>query len=127
MEMMHHAISWFEIPVTDFERARKFYSAIYDFEMPVSEMGANKMGFFLFDMQKQGIGGSIVQGEGYSPSRDGCKIYLNGGRDLQVVLNRVEAAGGQIIMQKTQISEDIGYFAIFVDTEGNLINLHSRA
>ena len=127
MEMIHHAVNWFEIPVVDFERARKFYSVIYDYDMPISEMGSNKMGFFLFDMQKQGIGGAIVQGDGYSPSRDGCKIYLNGGNDLQVVLDRVESAGGKIILSKTLITDDIGYFAIFMDTEGNMINLHSRS
>jgi len=125
MEMLHNAINWFEIPVNDFNRAKKFYSRIYDFEMPEMVMGNTRMGFLLFEQEKGGIGGAIVEGLEYVPSRDGIKLYLNGGNDLQTVLGRVEKAGGKIIMQKTQITPEYGYFANFEDTEGNWISLHS--
>ena len=124
MEQLKSAINWFEIPATDFDRAVRFYSEIYDFEMPTRDMGHIKMGFFQHE-QGTGIGGSLVFGEGYTPSVDGVKIYLNGGADLSTVLARVTAAGGSIIMQKTEISPDIGYFAIIDDTEGNRVHLHS--
>lgn len=125
MEMLEHAISWFEIPVSDFDRAKKFYSAIYDYEMPEMQMGPNRMGFLLSDMEKGGIGGAIVQGEGLVPSHEGPKVYLNGGADLNTVLNRVEAAGGKVILPKTMITEEYGFFAIFTDSENNLMHLHS--
>jgi predicted enzyme related to lactoylglutathione lyase len=128
VEMMHNAVNWFEIPVADFDRAKNFYSAIYDYEMPEMMMGPNRMGFLLYDMQKGGIGGAIQKGDDYQPSASGgVRIYLNGGADLNVVLNRVEKAGGKIMLAKTQITPDLGYFATFEDTEGNHISLHSMA
>lgn len=124
MEHLKSAINWFEIPAIDFDRAVKFYSYIYNFEMPTRDMGHMKMGFFQHE-QGAGIGGSVIFGEGDKPSVDGAKIYLNGGADLNQVLERVEAAGGKVIMTKTEIAPEIGYFAIFDDSEGNRIYLHS--
>jgi len=125
--MLKNAIGWFEIPVTDFERAKNFYSAIYDYQMPEQMMGPNRMGFLLYDMQNQGIGGAIVQGIHYQPSADGPKVYLNGGADLNTVLNRVEAAGGKVLFPKTEVAPGMGYFASFMDTEGNIVSLTSMA
>jgi len=124
MEELKSAINWFEIPATDFDRAVRFYSDIYAFDMPTRDMGHIKMGFFQHQ-QGAGIGGSVVSGEGYVPSVDGSKIYLNAGVDLSTVLDRVTDAGGTIVMGKTQIAPEIGYFAIIDDTEGNRIYLHS--
>lgn len=125
MEMTTNAISWFEIPVEDFDRAREFYSKIFDFEMPTMPMGPVTMGFLLHDREK-GVGGAIVKGEG-TPSPHGPQVYLNGGVDLQVVLDRVEGAGGHIAVPKTDIGQGFGFFAFFTDTEGNRIGLHSMA
>lgn len=124
MEMVTNAINWFEIPVDDFERARTFYSAIFDYEMPSQQMGPFQMGFFLSD-QGQGVGGAIVKGDPYKPGPGGAIVYLNGGNDLSVVLGRVEDAGGKLQVPKTQITPDLGYYAMFVDTEGNNVALHS--
>ena len=124
MEKLKSAINWFEIPATDFDRAVRFYSEIYASDMPTRDMGHIKMGFFQHQ-QGDGIGGSVVSGEGYIPSVDGSKIYLNAGLDLSTVLDRVTDAGGTVVMGKTQISPEIGYFAIIDDTEGNRIYLHS--
>jgi len=88
-------------------------------------MGPQQMGFLLFDQPGGGIGGAIVKGEGYVPSNLGAKVYLNAGTDLNVVLNKVENAGGRIVTPKMQITPELGHFAIFEDTEGNLISLHS--
>lgn len=124
MEMVTNALNWFEIPVADFERARGFYSAIFDFEMPTMPMGANLMGFLLHE-QGKGVGGAIIQGEGYVPSGDGTLVYLNGGDNLSAVLDRVEAAGGRVVLPKGQVTPEIGYIAIFIDIEGNRVGLHS--
>ena len=124
MEKLKSAINWFEIPATDFERAVRFYSEIYAFDMPTRDMGHIKMGFFQHETGA-GTGGAVVAGDGCIPSQAGSRPYLNGGPDLLTVLNRVEAAGGTVVLGKKQITPEIGYFAIIVDTEGNRIYLHT--
>lgn len=124
MEQVIHALNWFELPVTDFGRAKAFYSAIFDYEMPEMTIGEALMGMLPFADEKS-VGGAIVQMEGYKPSAQGTLVYLNGGNDLSVVLGRIEAAGGTVLVEKTQITEEIGYCAFFLDTEGNKVGLHS--
>ena len=125
-----NALNWFEIPVKDFDRAKKFYEIIFHFQMPESVMGPARMGFFLYDFKAGKVGGAIVHNpELYSPSSNGSLIYLNCQPDLQVVLERVEAAGGEVIKQKTLISpeQNLGYWALILDSEGNRVALHSMA
>jgi predicted enzyme related to lactoylglutathione lyase len=124
VEMVTNALNWIEIPVTDFERAKSFYNRIFDYEMPQQPMGANLLGFLPFDFGK-GVGGAIVLGEGYVPSSEGSLVYLNGGADLTTVLERVEPAGGRVVLGKTEIPRGLGFFAIFTDSEGNRLALHS--
>lgn len=124
---MKHAISWFEIPATDINRAQKFYEAVFQFQMQSMDFGDTKMRMFPIDDPMEGIGGTLIDSGGFhKPSAtDGPLIYLNGNPDLQVFLDRVEAAGGKVIMPKTLISDDYGYMGYFLDTEGNRIALHS--
>lgn len=118
-----HMLNWFEIPVTDFDRARTFYETIFDITMDTNEMQGYKMAFFpSFDNK---ISGAICFGEGYIPSGAGSLIYLNANPDVNLVLDRAAHAGGKIIVTKTMISPDAGYYAFIVDTEGNRIALHS--
>lgn len=123
MDTIKNSLNWFEIPVLDFERARKFYSKIYDFDMPSMQMGSDQLGFF--PVQPKYVGGAIIYGEGLKPSKNGSLIYLNGGEDLNVVCDRIEQAGGELLQGKTQIAPEHGYFALFLDTEGNRVALHS--
>ena len=124
MEMVKNSLNWFEIPVADFDRARKFYGSILVFDMPEFTMGQNRMGFFLME-QGVGVGGAIVSGPGYTPSDKGTLVYLNGGSDLSTVLNRIGKAGGTVAVPKTIINDELGYFAVFKDSEGNRVALHS--
>jgi predicted enzyme related to lactoylglutathione lyase len=124
MEMNRHALNWAEIPVADFERARRFYGTIFDFEMPQMTAGGNTLGFLLFE-QGQGVGAAIVHGEGHVPSAQGSLVYLSAGRDLAVVLGRVVRAGGVVLRGKTEIGPKLGHYALFRDTEGNRVGLHS--
>lgn len=123
---MKNAISWFEIPSTDLDRATKFYEAIFGVSMIVMDMGDIKMRMFPLD-DMMGVGGAIVDSGGFhKPSAtDGPLIYLNGNPDVQKVLDKVEKAGGKIIVPKTEISPEYGFMAVFIDTEGNRIGLHS--
>ena len=116
-------ITIFEIPASDFERAVTFYQTILDMEVMTMDMQGNKMG--IFPGEEQSVTGIILQGEGYVPSADGVVIYFDGGNDLQMILDRIEVAGGQVIVPKTFIDEENGYFAMFMDTEGNRLGLHS--
>ena len=120
---MANAINWFEIPASNFERAKKFYSTILKAELHVEKMMGVEMAFF--PMEENGVGGAICKGENYKPSADGTVPYLNGGKDLTAILNRVESAGGKVIMPKTKITDEIGHMAFFFDSEGNKIALHS--
>ncbi|TND09273.1 MAG: lactoylglutathione lyase family protein [Bacteroidetes bacterium] len=120
---MKNLINWFEIPAKDFDRAVKFYKSVLDVEIHEAEMFGSKMGFFPSDGKH--VSGAIVKGEDYAPSMEGVTIYLNAGDDLQPVLDKVESNKGKVIVPKTQISPEMGYFAMFIDTEGNKLALHS--
>lgn len=118
-----NTISWFEIPVIGFHRAKKFYEFVLGITIAEQEMNGMLMGF-LGD-SSQGVTGAIVKHEWYTPAEHGVLIYLNGGDDLGPMLARAEAAGASVVIPKTKVSDDIGYMAVFKDTEGNRIALHS--
>ena len=122
-----NAISWFEIPATDLSRAQKFYETIFDTSLMALDLPNIKMRMFPLENPMTGVGGAIVLSAGfYNPSAtDGPLIYLNANPDVQNVLDKIEAAGGKIMVPKTEISPDYGHMAVFIDTEGNRIALHS--
>ncbi|MFK8046362.1 MAG: VOC family protein [Crocinitomicaceae bacterium] len=116
-------VSWFEIPSLNFQQSVSFYNFIFDIEMEQNVTDSNSMAFFPV---KNGIGGAVISGVGSVPSDSGPLIYLNAGNDLNDVLNKIEPAGGRVIMKKTLISESDGFFAIFIDCQGNKLALHSK-
>ena len=120
---MKNLISIFEIPAADFSRAVKFYQAILDISIEEVNMDGVLMG--LFPSNDQSVSGAVIKGNDYKPSANGVIIYFNGGDNLQVVLDRIEANRGKIVVPKTQISPEIGFYALFIDTEGNKLGLHS--
>lgn len=124
---MDNAISWFEIPATDIDRAQKFYESIFQIKMNALDVPSMKMRMFPLDDPMKGVGGTLVDSGGFhKPSAtEGPLLYLNGNPDVQIILSRVEAAGGKIMMPKTEISPEYGYMGVFLDTEGNRIALHS--
>jgi hypothetical protein len=124
-KVMKNAISWFEIPALDLERAKKFYGDIFQAEMEDFEMGEFKMVCFPGSMSGEGVGGALLQNEFYEPRDNGVLIYLNAEPDIQAVIDRIEPAGGSVQIPRTQISPEIGYMSVFTDTEGNRIALHS--
>jgi len=124
---MKHAISWFEIPSVDLDRATTFYESIFNVRLFPMDLAQIRMRMFPVEDQATSIGGAVVHAEGfYEPSSTaGPLIYLNGNPDVQNVLDRVEAAGGKIVVPKTEISPEYGFMAVFIDSEGNRIGLHS--
>jgi uncharacterized protein len=124
---MKNAISWFEIPSLDIERATLFYETIFDTKLIPMDMVQLKMRMFPIEDPLTSIGGAIVHAKGfYEPSSTaGPLVYLNGNPDVQIILDRVEAAGGKVVVPKTLISDVNGHMGVFIDTEGNRIALHS--
>ena len=125
MTSKDNSLNWFEIPATDIKRATKFYETIFSIEMPQMEMGGS-MAFFPADMENGKVGGAVVQSDMHKPSTDGSVIYLNANPDLDVALGKVEKAGGKIVMPKTKITDEIGFMAFFIDSEGNKVGMHSN-
>jgi uncharacterized protein len=119
-----NALNWFEIPVTNFPRAKQFYEVVFGKPIQEMAMGPTLMGFLPHE-QSVGVGGAIVLADEFVPSKQGSLIYLNVGDDLAPALARVVSAGGQVAVPKTEIGNDFGFFAHFIDTEGNKIGLHS--
>ena len=116
-------ITWFEIPVLNFERAKIFYEQILKKKIHTYNLNGIQHGFW--EHSKSTIGGALVKDE-LKPSKEGVLVYLNGGKDLSFILKRVEQAGGKVLLEKTQISTEIGFMAKFEDTEGNVLALHSK-
>jgi predicted enzyme related to lactoylglutathione lyase len=122
-DMKSH-ISIFEIPATEISRAVDFYQTILNIKIEKMDMPGMQMGIFPYEGYT--ATGVIIEAEGYKPSADGVTIYLNGGDDLQVILGKVENNGGKILVPKTLHADESGYFALFLDSEGNKIGLHSQ-
>jgi uncharacterized protein len=124
---MNNAISWFEIPTADIDRAATFYETIFGIKLNPLDLPNIKMRMFPLDDMMTQVGGALVKSDGFhKPSAtDGPLVYLNGNPDLQNVLDKVEPAGGKIMVPKTVISPEYGSMAVFIDTEGNRIALHS--
>ena len=124
---MQNAISWFEIPTTDINRAQQFYETIFGITMMPMDMPNIKMRMFPLDDMMTQVGGALVDSGGFhkASATDGPLIYLNANPDVQNILDKVVAAGGSIMVPKTEISPDYGFMAVFMDTEGNRVALHS--
>lgn len=120
---MAHALNWFEIPVSNFARAKSFYEKVMGTTIETMEMGPVTMGMLSTD--QDAVGGAIVYGDGGSPSTNGTLVYLNGGDDLAPMLARALQAGGAVLVPKTEIGNGFGFFAHFSDSEGNKVGLHS--
>lgn len=116
-------ISIVEISITDFTRAVTFYQEILDVTIEEIEMDGNKMG--ILPNEEGTVNVVLVKGNDYKPTADGTILYLNAGKNLQPILDKIEKHGGQVILPKTEISPEMGYFALFIDTEGNKLGLHS--
>ncbi len=120
---MKSYVSIFEIPALEIERAISFYENILSIEIELMDFESMKIGVLPFENQI--VNGVIVQSAGIKPSANGVTLYLNAGNDLQPVLDKVLENGGQIIQPKTPHADESGFFAIFLDSEGNRMGLHS--
>ena len=127
MDTTTNSMNWFEIPVRDMARAKHFYQVIFSIHMDEMEMMGMTMAGFPGEPGSGKVSGALVQSENHIPSADGAVLYMNANPDMTTVLEKIEQAGGHIVMPKTVITPEIGYMAFFIDTEGNKVGLHSQA
>ena len=122
--MPSHAnpVNWFEIPVTDMARAKKFYETVLAVEITDSEMGPNKMGWFPMEMGAAGAAGTLIQGDAYTPSHDGSLVYIHVDA-IDPTLDAINSNGGKTLVPRMGIGQH-GFIAHFEDTEGNRVALH---
>ncbi len=122
-----NSVAWFEIPVTSMERAMKFYETVFDIKLDRHILGPADMAWFPWVEGGKGSGGTLMKNDWYKPSQEGALLYFTAlSGDLNNEVSRVEQAGGKIIVPRRQISEEYGYMAVVLDTEGNRIAIHSR-
>jgi predicted enzyme related to lactoylglutathione lyase len=123
---MNNVATWFEIPVTDLQRAKVFYQNVLQSTFKDEAMGDFQLA--IFEAEQGAVSGMLVKGEHYQPSQTGAVVYFNGGEDLSGSLDRVIQHGGSVLMPKTPIHDgDCGYFAMFLDSEGNRVGLYSAS
>lgn len=126
---MKNAINWFEIYTSDFNRAKKFYTAVFQCELTDMHVNSDRhpeMQYATFPSAENGTGasGALVHMSQVKPGNGGTLIYF-ASEEINAELNRVEAAGGKILRSKLHIG-DFGFIALIEDTEGNTIGLHAR-
>jgi len=121
---MKNPVNYFEIPVTNLNRAVEFYSSVFDFQFEPSILDGNEMAFFPFYDGESGITGALAKGESYLPGKQGVRIYFSSD-NIEETLQKVLLAGGKILYPLTSIGE-WGSVAEFEDSEGNCIALHSN-
>lgn len=124
-----NVLTWFEIPVTDIDRAKKFYETILDIEMVKRTDGNDEAVFFPFNPNvvqatSGRVTGVLSKTVRNNPSNNGTVVYINASPSIQTVLDKVEKAGGKVIAPKIQISA--GFIAIIIDSEGNKVGLHAE-
>ncbi|WP_374175372.1 VOC family protein [Flavobacterium tructae] len=122
MKTKSNPVVYFEIPVTNIERAIQFYSAVFGFEFERERIHDNEMAFFPLIEGNNGISGALAQGEIYKPTIDGTLVYLNT-EDIEETINLAIENGAEILFPVTSNGE-FGWVAEFKDCEGNRIALH---
>lgn len=115
--------AWFEIPASDMDRAVRFYEAVLEASLVRETMGPMEMA--VFPHQKPGASGAVVRAQGYEPAEAGSVVYLNLD-DIRPALERVPRAGGAVLLPRTALPDEIGFFAQIRDSEGNRVGLFSR-
>lgn len=127
MSSKSNPVSWFEIPVTDMDRAISFYNQVFDYALSKAEMGPLTMAWFPFDSKLSGCSGSLVFNPAfYIPTNDRGVVIYFACEDVSVTLEKVKVAKGSVLQEKKQISPEHGYMGLFLDSEGNRIALYSE-
>lgn len=123
VKSMNSFISLFEIPADNMDRAVEFYQSFLG--IPIQRMDIQGMELGILPYQDQTVHGVIIKGEGYTPSADGTTLYFDAGENLEEILKKVEQNGGTVLIPKTAHVDNSGFFALFLDSEGNKLGLNA--
>ena len=118
---MKNALNWFELFVTDLDRATRFYETLLGISLRRGDFGGMPMAVFPYD---GGVGGALVKHPQRKPTAEGGLVYLDATDKLDACVERTKRAGGEVVMPRTPIGEN-GFIAMVRDSEGNVIGLHS--
>ena len=121
---MKNKLTWFEINVTNLERAKAFYESVLGAEFTFVDMPSAPMYMFNVDQATGEAGGALVKASDNEPTDKGTIIYFSS-QDVSIEAAKVERAGGKLLFPKTSIG-DFGFIVHFIDSEGNRIGLHSE-
>ncbi len=116
--------AWFEIPAAKLDRAVQFYEKVLSVKLQRETMGPMQMA--VFPHQQPGSTGAVITAEGYRPTQEGTVIYLNLAQDLAGPLAKVEKAGGKVLLGKSALPDNVGFYAQFLDSEGNRVGFFSQ-
>ena len=123
---MSNAITWFEIPVTDLERAMRFYAEVTQRSLQRMDFGVPGEEDAVFESGGPGeVSGALLRSAGAKPSTEGTRVYLNVGSDLDACLARAASAGGTVSKGKTALPPGMGFFAHIIDLDGNRVGVHA--
>jgi uncharacterized protein len=115
-------IVWFEIPVSDMQRATTFYEAVFDVKLSPLDMDGMQLAFFPADREHYGAGGALIHSPPITPSHHGTTVYFRVA-SIDPALEKIVAAGGKTLIPRRDIGQ-YGFMAQFEDTEGNRVALH---
>ena len=124
---MANTIVWADIPVTDMDRARKFYSAVLQADIDLMEGANGDVALLPGDPMSGDVSGDLARGENQKPGLGGCTIYLDSKGDPEGMIERAVAAGGKVLMPVTSMGDMVGFIGFFQDSEGNRIGVHKPA
>lgn len=125
MNAQTNIINWFEIPVTDMPRAKRFYEAIFGIALFEETIAGTQMAYFPGDPGSGKVSGCLALSPDHKPSTEGVVVYLNANPAMNPLLEKISEAGGKVLMPRTLVTPEIGYMAFFIDSEGNKLALHS--
>lgn len=124
---MKNAITWFEIPSTQLDKAQAFYEAVLECKMRREPMGPSEGAVFPYEAE-EGVGGAILAGPtAPAPASGGTLIYLDASPSLDAALARAVKAGGKVALPRQALPPGLGFFAHITDLDGNRVGLHAAA
>lgn len=121
--MTRDAITWFEIPARDLDRAQRFYETVLAKTLRREAMGDAQLAVFPY--ADDGVSGCVMAAPGQAPATQGTLVYLDAAPSLDAALERAAAAGARIVTPKTPLPPGMGCFAHIEDCEGNRVGLHA--
>jgi uncharacterized protein len=123
--MAKNVVIWADIPVTDMDRARKFYGALLQADIPVMPGTNDSVALLPGGDQEGTVSADLAKGENMKPSMDGATVYFDPMGDIAAFMQRVESAGGKILQQPMDMGPVVGVIGFFVDTEGNRLGVRA--